>query len=133
MKILRIIILGALLLLLLPGCQQTGTVTGSVTYRERIALPSEGVVITIKVEDISKVDAPAVTIGEQIIINPGHQVPIPFKIEYIKDKIDSKNTYAIRARIEVNGKLTFTNTSRYQVITYDSPTKDIEIILEKVG
>ena len=133
MRILRLIIILILVILILSGYQQNGTVTGSVTYREKVALPSEGVVITVKLEDISKVDAPAVTIGEQVIVNPGYQVPIPFEIKYDRGEIDDKNTYAMRARIEIDGKLIFTNTSRYQVITHDFPISDIEMILEKVG
>jgi heat shock protein HslJ len=85
------------------------------------------------VEDISRADAPAITIGEQIIKNPSHQVPIPFKIEYNLDDIDERYTYAMRVRIEVESELWFTNTSRYQVITRGYPTSNVEVVLEKVG
>jgi len=119
--------------LLIVGCAKTATVTGTVTYREKIALPPEGVVVTVKVEDVSRADAPAVTIGEQIIENPGHQVPIPFEIQYSPDDIDDRYTYAMRVRIEVDGELWFINTTRYAVITRGNPTSNIEVILEKVG
>ena len=59
-------------IVLIAGCATTATVTGTVTYKERIALPPEGVVVTVKVEDVSRADAPAVTVGEQIIKNPAH-------------------------------------------------------------
>ena len=107
--------------------------TGTVTYREKIALPAEGVVVTVKVEDTSRMDAPAVTIGEQIIENPGHQVPIPFEIKYDPGDIDERYTYSMRVRIEVDGKLWFTNTTSYRVITDGYPTSNVEVILEKVG
>jgi putative lipoprotein len=122
-----------LTMLLVAGCAKTATVTGTVTYRERIALPPEGVVVTVKVEDVSRADAPAVTIGEQIMENPAHQVPIPFEIEYNHSDIDERYTYAMRVRIEVDGKLWFTNTSRYQVITRGFPSSNVEVMLEKVG
>ena len=133
MQKLGLITLIMLTTLLIAGCAKTATVTGTVTYRERIALPPQGVVVTVKVEDISRADAPAVTIGEQIIENPSHQVPIPFEIQYNPDDIDERYTYAMRVRIEVDGKLWFINTTRYGVITRGNPTSNIEVILQKVG
>ena len=133
MKMLRIFLVMIFCILLLTSCQQTATVTGTVTYRERIALPPEGVVITVKVEDTSRADAPAVTIGEQIIENPEYQVPIPFEVKYNPGDIDERYTYSMRVRIEVDGKLWFTNTSHYGVITRGNPTSEIEVILERVG
>lgn len=120
------------ILLTLLGCSKTATVTGTITYTEEIALPAEGVVVTVKVEDVSRADAPAVTIGQQVIENPG-QVPIPFKIEYNPADIDERYVYALRARIEVDGKLWFINTSRYAVITRGNPTSDIEVLVQKQG
>ena len=133
MRKLVLITIIMITLLIIAGCAKTATVTGTVTYREKIALPPQGVVVTVKVEDVSRADAPAVTIGEQIIENPGHQVPIPFQIEYNPDDIDERYTYAMRVRIEVDGKLWFTNTTRYQVITHGYPTSNVEVMLEKVG
>jgi putative lipoprotein len=72
---LGLIIFIMLVTILSTGCVSTATVSGTVTYRERIELPPEGVVVTVKVEDVSRADAPAVTIGKQIIENPSHQVP----------------------------------------------------------
>ena len=133
MRKLGLITVIMLTTLLIAGCAKTATVAGTVTYREKIALPPQGVVVTVKVEDISRADASAVTIGEQTIENPGHQVPIPFEIEYNPDDIDERYTYAMRVRIEVDGKLWFTNTTRHQVITRGFPTSNVEVILEKVG
>jgi len=39
----------------------------------------------------------------------------------------------MRVRIEVDGELWFTNTTRYQVITHGNPTSNVEVVLEKVG
>ena len=118
---------------MLLGCSKAATVTGTITYVEKIALPSEGVVVTVKIEDVSRADAPAVTIGQQVIENPEQQVPIPFEIEYNPADIDERYVYALRARIEVDGKLWFINTSRYAVITRGNPTSDIELTVQKQG
>ena len=121
------------IMVMLLGCSKTATVTGTITYVGKIALPAEGVVVTVKIEDVSRADAPAVTIGQQVIEDPGHQVPIPFEIEYNAADIDERYVYALRARIEVDGKLWFINTSRYAVITRDNPTSNIEVMMQKQG
>ena len=64
MRKLGLIIFIIFTTILIAGCASTTTVTGTVTYRERIALPTEGVVVTVMVEDVSRTGAPAVTIGE---------------------------------------------------------------------
>lgn len=133
MKKLALLLILLLIIPLFPGCSQTATVTGTVVYREKIAFPKDGVVITVKIEDVSRADAPAMTIGEQIIENPTHQVPIPFEIEYNPADIDERFEYALRARIEVNGKLWAINTSRYSVITRGNPTKDVEVVVQLQG
>ena len=106
------------------------TVTGTITYRERIAL-TPNAAVEIKLQDVSRADAPAVTMGEQIIENPG-QVPIAFEIEYDPADIDDRFTYAIGVRITESGELAFINDTRYQVITRDSPTH-VDMVLVKVG
>ena len=106
------------------------TVTGTITYRERIAL-TPNAAVEIKLQDVSRADAPAVTMGEQIIENPG-QVPIAFEIEYDPADIDDRFTYAIGGRITESGELAFINDTRYQVITRDSPTH-VDMVLVKVG
>ena len=131
MRNIGLIIFIILAIMLVAGCSNTSTVTGTVTYREQVELPLEGVVVIIKVEDISRADAPAITIGEQLIKNPGNKDSIPFEIEYNPDEIDERFTYAMLVRIEVNGKLWFINTSRYAVITRGNPTSGVEVIVDK--
>ena len=133
MKKLGLSLVIILMIFMLTGCSKTATVTGTITYMEKIAIPAEGVVVTVKIEDVSRADAPAITIGQQVIENPGHQVPIPFEIEYNSADIDERYVYALRARIEVDGKLWFINTSRYAVITRGNPTSNIEVMVQKQG
>jgi hypothetical protein len=72
----------------LSGCANlTDTyVTGTATYLQRIALPPNAV-MTVRIEDGSKADAPAEVIGEQVIETKGAQVPIPFAVSYDPGKI----------------------------------------------
>lgn len=112
-----------------PG--QPVAVTGEVVYRERIAMP-EGAVITVRVSDVSLADAPAVVIGEQVIENPGN-VPVKFSVAYDASKIQPSRTYAVSARIEVNGKLEWISTTRIPVITDGAPTSNVTVPVERVG
>ncbi len=106
-------------------------VTGTVAYRERIALPPTAV-IKVQLVDVSRADAPAVVLGEQLIEAGGRQVPFAFEIPYDPAQIDQRYTYAVQARIENDGQLLFINDQRYAVITRGAPT-EVAMMLRAVG
>jgi putative lipoprotein len=100
-----------------------------VTYLQRIALPPDAVVI-VQIEDVSRADAPAEVIGEQVIRTGGQQVPIPFEVPYDADQIEENRSYSLRVRIEDGaGSLLFINDTSMPVITQGNPTRDIEVIV----
>ena len=111
-------------------------VTGTVSYRERLAL-LPGVVIKVQLADVSRADAPTVVIGEQVITTDGNQVPFGFAISYDPATINPKNPYAVSARMEdANGRLRFVTDQRYAVITRGAPTvgqHNREILRDVVG
>ncbi|MBS1024338.1 META domain-containing protein [Gluconobacter cerinus] len=80
------------------------TLSGTVTYRERMALPA-GAVLTVQLEDISRADAPAITLAEsrQDILRPG---PIAYTLRY--PALKSGFRHALRAEIRVGDTLLFT-------------------------
>lgn len=102
------------------GGRSMSHVTGTVTYRERIALPPTAVV-TVKLVDVSRADAPAIVIGEQVIRPEGRQVPFAFSIAYDRVQIQPHLTYAVQARIEDGGRLLFISDRMYPVLTRDAP------------
>lgn len=106
------------------------TVTGTVTYRPRIALPPNAVV-EVQLVDVSRADAPAITLASQSIITGGRQVPIPFELIYNPDQIDPRMTYAVQARITVDGELQFINTRRFSVISQGNPNQ-VEVVVDPV-
>jgi len=108
-------------------------VTGTVTYRERIALPDDAVV-TVQIQDVSLMDAPAQVMGEQVIHTNGGQVPIAYAVPYDREAIDEGHGYSMSARIEDGaGKLLFISDTVVPVITRDNPTKDVEIVAVSAG
>lgn len=102
-------------------------ITGTVTYRERIAL-SPGASLEVELRDVSYADASAPLIARQVISNPG-QVSIEFKLGYNKEDIDSGNRYSVSASIlESEGWLAFTNDTAHEVITRGNPN-EVDMVL----
>jgi putative lipoprotein len=104
-------------------------VTGSVTYRDRMALPA-GALVTVRLVDVSRQDVAATIIAEQVITTTGQQVPIAFALRYDPAQIQERNTYAVQARIEVDGQLRYTSTEAYLVLTQGRPT-NVEVVVER--
>ncbi|MCC6626153.1 MAG: META domain-containing protein [Chloroflexi bacterium] len=114
------------------AAKSTAAVTGTVTYVQRIALVS-GSVVTVRLQDTSRADAPAVLIGEQVITTTGQQVPIPYAVTYDPKAIDQRLTYTVRATInDPSGRLIFTSTTAIPVITRGAPTSGVEIVVQPV-
>lgn len=110
-----------------PVETRSASVTGTVIYRERIMLAPDSV-LTVRLQDVSRQDVPAVVIGEQIYATEGKQVPLPFEVLYNPANIDERFTYSISARIEDgDGILRFISDTSNPVITRDSPTEDVEV------
>lgn len=141
MKKVYALVIATVLGLLMVGCQSNDTatvqngvekVTGTVSYRERIALPKDAVV-TVTLQDISFADAPAKVIAKHRFETNGMQVPFEFDLAYHAGKIDPRHRYSVSARIEVNGKLRFINDTSYPVITDSNSTDYVDLRLIGVG
>ena len=122
--------------LLLGACgskNEESAVSGTVIYRERIALPDDAVV-RVQLQDVSKMDVAAQVLGEQLIKTEGKQVPIEYSVPYDEEAIDERFTYSVSARIEDGeGKLLFISDTVIPVITRDNPTEDVEILVVSVA
>jgi putative lipoprotein len=105
-------------------------VTGTVTYRERVALPP-GAIVEVELQDVSILDAPAVVLDRQRI-PVKRQVPISFTLKYDPQRIDPDRIYTVQARILVKGQPRFITTSTYRVLTQDNPS-DIKIVVQPIG
>jgi putative lipoprotein len=132
----RVIVLNLLILsiLLLSACESGGpSITGEVTYRQRIALPEEAVV-TVQLQDVSLMDVETKVLGEQVIETGGDQVPFAYEVEYDEDEIIDNHTYSMSARItDGGGNLLFISDTANLVITNGNPTSDVEIVTVPVG
>ncbi|MGV1684756.1 YbaY family lipoprotein [Sphingopyxis sp. NJF-3] len=102
---------------LMPS-EQPVSVTGSVTYRERMALPPTAQV-EIQLADVSLMDAPSRTIARQSFTADGRQVPFAFSLTVDQRKLDPRGRYSVSARItDASGKLMFI-TDTHNGVTFD--------------
>jgi len=121
---------GIALILIVLFLVRGPSVSGTITYRERIPL-SPGAMVRISLNDTSYADGPSELIAEQTITDPG-QIPIDFRVPYPREAIDSRNTYSISVRIEeADGRLAFINDTAYDVITKGNPNK-VDMVLVMV-
>ncbi|MBE9060393.1 YbaY family lipoprotein [cf. Phormidesmis sp. LEGE 11477] len=111
--------------------QASGTVSGTVFYLPRIALPPNAIV-EVSLVDVSRADAPAITLSSMKMVANGRQVPLPFELLYDAGQIDSRYTYAVQSRITVDGDLQFINTTQFPVITNGNPTEGVEVQVDQV-
>ena len=101
-------------------------IEGTVFYRERMLLPP-GTQVEVQLEDISRADAPAEVLVS-VLMTPEGGPPYPFAIDYAVEQADTRGRYALRARIEHEGQLLFTNTE------YIDPFggNPVEILVQRV-
>jgi copper homeostasis protein (lipoprotein) len=107
-----------------------GTVSGTATYRERIALPPDAV-FEATLEDVSKADASAEVIGQVRLEAPGHP-PIHFTIAYESTHIEANRSYAVRGRIWRGAQLMFVTDRSYPILTRGHGS-NVELMMRRVG
>lgn len=111
----------------------SAALTGTVTYRERMALPITAT-IDVRLLDISLQDVPARVLAQQTIEAAGQSVPIPYRLEYDPGLVREALSYAVRAEIRsAEGQLLWTTDTVHPVLTRGAPQDDVEIRLVRVG
>jgi uncharacterized lipoprotein YbaY/heat shock protein HslJ/uncharacterized lipoprotein NlpE involved in copper resistance len=106
-----------------------GTLSGTATIRERIALPPDAEFEVLLV-DIARADAPATVLGRQRLA-PAGQPPFRFTIAYDDDAVTARGRYSLRATVRHQGQLLFT-TDRITPVLTGSPGP-IELVMVPVG
>ncbi|WP_299787853.1 YbaY family lipoprotein [uncultured Shewanella sp.] len=114
----------------LVGCATPNAgvdILGEIWFKERITLPAEAV-LTVELKDVSLMDAPAVVLAQ--IERSGVTTPAPFQFLIHRDQFESGHTYAIGARITLNGELMFINTQAYNIDIGSS--EPISVLVQRV-
>ena len=106
------------------------TLTGSVTLRQPARLPADAL-LTVTLEDVSRADAPAVTLAQTQTTLQGQQAPIGFSLVYPGPAVQPGATYAARARLTLGDHLLFTTTEHYRVDALNPAP--IQLVLDVVA
>ena len=93
-----------------PGLA-AGVLRGTVTYRERIALPPNAR-LEVRLVDAGRQDTRNREIATVSVPTRGRQVPIPFELRYPADRPNQPATYVVRARIFSGQRMLFINDQR---------------------
>ena len=99
--------------------ETTAHIHGSVSLREPSVVPS-GAVLTVTLEDVSRVDAMSDTLGV-CVIDALETLPSSFSIPYDRALIVARHAYGVRARIEHEGSLLYTTDTNHPVLTRGAP------------
>jgi putative lipoprotein len=108
--------------------QNNSTLRGTLTYREKIALPNNAS-ISVRMFDASVTEANASPIFETTFNSSNRQVPIPFELGYNRNQIDLNRRYVLRAEITIDGRVTWTTDTDYAVLTLGNPTDNVQLNL----
>lgn len=94
-------------------------IEGTVGSREPTTVPA-GAVLTVTLEDVSKLDAMSETLGV-CMIDGLEQLPVTFSILYDPTLIVDEHVYGVRARVEFEGALLLTTDMHHAVLTRGAP------------
>lgn len=112
-----------------PSLTVPGTLTGTITYRERMALP-EGATATVEVRDISRADTTAPVLATTTITPTGNQVPLHWLMRFDPAKVTPDASYSVSARInDKAGKLLWVSDTVEPALTRGAPADFIDVDL----
>lgn len=100
-----------------PPREGRRAVHADITYVQRI-MPPPGHVLSVRLEDVSRADAPATELARIETEIGGRAPPYPVTLTLPASTIDPGREYAVRADIrDADGRLRFTTDRRHTVLT----------------
>jgi|GEM_PF-660460 len=107
------------------------TVTGSATYRERMAAP-RGSVLKVELSDTSRADAPAISLADWSDSLDDGGVPKKFTLR-VNEPLDPRFTYTLRATVTgPDGALLWTTDTVHQLMAVTGALDAGELVMVKV-
>jgi copper homeostasis protein (lipoprotein) len=116
---------------LLCSTALAGTLQGTATYRERIALPPDAV-FEAELQNVSRADAPAVVLGRSKL-DPAGQPPFRFEIAYDDAAVQAGQRYTVRASVKQQGRLLFTTDRHSPVLDGGSAPLNLLLVSARSG
>lgn len=108
----------------------SAALTGSVAYRERVALPPDAIA-EVSLIDATAQDVAAPVIATTTVRSEGKQVPLAFTLPYDESRIDKTHLYTVRAVIRSGPQLLWTTDIVRGVITQGNPIH-VDLMLTRV-
>ncbi|MBN8248399.1 MAG: YbaY family lipoprotein [Verrucomicrobia bacterium] len=110
--------------LLLAGCHSKPppprlAITGTLNYDQVVVTP--GCTIEVRLNDVSRADAPAFTLALERI-SPRESAPIPFTLHYDPLQVDPSHRYVVAARITCGDALVLVTDTAFPVLTQGHPS-----------
>lgn len=105
------------------------TLTGSVNLRQPATLPADAL-LTVTLEDVSRADAPAVTLAQTQTTLHGQQAPIGFTLVYPGPAVQPGAIYAARARLNMGDQLLYTTTEQNRVDAFNPAP--IQLVMDAI-
>jgi putative lipoprotein len=112
-----------------PGMAGTETIEGTIWYRERIALPPNAE-IRVSLEDVARMDVPSQVIATTHFVPEGGP-PWAFTLQYDPQRLEDKGRFVLRARIEADGRLLFTNADSIPAFGRDA-AEPVQVLVKRV-
>ena len=109
------------------NCEGGALTTGTVTYLPKIALPATAVV-TVRLEEVSRADAPSSVLTTVTIPVQGQQVPIPWGFVYDPNWLEPNGRYVVRASINDSGRLIWTSDTALSLPQGGSDKLEINVV-----
>jgi len=107
-----------------------GQVRGVLRGVECGTLPVDALVL-VSLVDLSRPAAPGTLVAGELMPTEGRQVPIPFRLYYVRADIETGHSYGIEASIAVEGALACRMEGPYPVMTGAGPA-EVKVVLRPV-
>lgn len=108
---------------------ETASLTGTVAYRTRQALPA-GAVVEVRLVDVSRADPLGEVLARQVMVTKGEQVPLPFSMTYAPGALERGRRHGIQATISIDGRVRFRTTTAHPVPAEAAGAAPIAITLQ---
>ncbi|OKB68140.1 glycoprotein-polysaccharide metabolism protein [Serratia marcescens] len=106
---------------------QGPSVTGSVSMRQRIALPPDAV-LTVTLSDATLDAGPTKVIAQSAMRTDGQQVPFNFVLPYNPANIQPNARVIVSAAVMVNGRMAFVTETIKEVVTRNGNRADLLLV-----
>ncbi len=105
-------------------------ITGTITYRDRAALPRDAVA-TVELREIVRSDIRPVTIARQTVTGI-RSVPVQFSLDYDPTQIDNRRSYVLHASITSQGREIYSMRTDVPVLG-NRPTSNVQLVVESTS